>query len=193
MKRKRIPAVLTTVVSLLVAVLTVLGVRAISAQDAGQAKYSVRVPNGLAFSEFRGYESWQTVSLSQNEKAMAVVLANPEMIKAYQAGIPGNGKPFPDGSKMAKIHWIPKKQAAFPNTMVPGGLHDVDFMVKDSKRFADSGGWGWAAFKYDAASDTFKPFTTADDPPQANDAKCGLACHTIVKTRDYVFTEYGKR
>ena len=76
---------------------------------------------------------------------------------------------------------------------MPGTLHDVDFMVKDSKRFADSGGWGWAAFKYDAASDTFTPATTADQPPQGNDAKCGFACHTIVKTRDYVFTDYGKR
>jgi hypothetical protein len=80
-----------------------------------------------------------------------------------------------------------------PTAMVPASLHDVDFMVKDSKRFADSGGWGWAAFKYDAASDTFTPQTTADQPPQGNDAKCGLACHTIVKTRDYVFTDYGKR
>jgi len=193
MKRKRIPAIVIVAVTLAVSVLAVLGGRAIYAQDAGQAKYNVRVPNGLAFSEFRGYESWQTVALSQNEKAVAVILANPVMIKAYQSGIPGNGKPFPDGSKMAKIHWSPKKHEAFPNTTVPGSLHDVDFMAKDSKRFADSGGWGWAAFKYDGASDTFKPFTQADEPPQGNDAKCGLACHTIVKTRDYVFTEYGKR
>ena len=193
MKGRRGSAVVVVVVSLAVSVLAVLGGKGVSAQDAGPAKYSVRVPNGLAFSEFKGYEAWQTVSLSQNEKAVAVILANPAMIKAYQSGIPGNGKPFPDGSKMAKIHWAPKKHESFPNTTVPGGLHDVDFMLKDSKRFADSGGWGWAAFKYDAASDTFKPFTTADDPPQANDAKCGLACHTIVKTRDYVFTEYEKR
>ena len=193
MKSKRIPAVVIVVVSLAVSVLALLGGGAISAQDTGQAKYTVRVPNGLAFSEFRGYEGWQTVSISQSEKLMAVILANPVMIKAYQSGIPGNGKPFPDGSKMAKIHWNPKKHEAFPNTMVPASLHDVDFMVKDSKRFADSGGWGWAFFKYDAASDTFKPGTQADEPPQANDAKCGLACHTIVKTRDYVFTDYGKR
>ena len=76
---------------------------------------------------------------------------------------------------------------------MPGNLLNVDFMVKDGKRFADSGGWGWAAFKYDGASDTFTPATTADTPPQGNDAKCGLACHTIVRTKDYVFTEYGKR
>jgi hypothetical protein len=193
MKSNRIRVVVIVVVSLVVSVLAVLSGRAVSAQDTGQAKYTVRVPNGLAFSEFKGYESWQTVSLSQNEKLVAVILANPVMIKAYQSGIPGNGKPFPDGSRMAKIHWNPKKQEQFPNTTVPASLHDVDFMVKDGKRFADSGGWGWAAFKYDAASDRFTPATTADEPPQGNDAKCGLACHTIVKSRDYVFTDYGKR
>jgi hypothetical protein len=189
MKRKMIQVV----ISLAVSVLAVVGGRAVFAQDTGQAKYIVRVPNGLAFSEFRGYEGWQTVSISQSEKLMAVILADPVMIKAYQSGIPGNGKPFPDGSKMAKVHWNPKKLETLPTAMVPASLHDVDFMVKDSKRFADSGGWGWAAFKYDAASDTFTPFTLADQPPQGNDAKCGLACHTIVKTRDYVFTDYAKR
>ena len=174
--------------------LTVLGGTAVIAQDTGQAKYNVRVPNGLAFSEFKGSESWQTVSVSQNEKQqIAVILANPVMIKAYQSGIPGNGKPFPDGSKMAKIHWNPKKSETFPTATVPASLLDVDFMVKDSKRFADSGGWGWGAFDYDAASDTFRPATEASHPPQGNDAKCGLACHTIVRTRDYVFTNYGKR
>ena len=101
MKSKRIPAVVIVVVLLAVSVLAVLGGRAVSAQDTGQAKYTVRVPNGLAFSEFRGYEGWQTVSISHDEKVMAVILADPLMIKAYQSGIPGNGKPFPDGAKMA--------------------------------------------------------------------------------------------
>jgi hypothetical protein len=163
---------------------------AIAAQD----KYTLKVPNGLAFSEFRGYESWQTISISYNEGLLAVILGNPAMIDAFKAGIPGNGKQFPDGAKMAKIHWNPKKNEAYPGQpLVPGTQHDVDFMVKDGKRFADSGGWGYAVFDYDAASDTFKPGTLADKPPQGNDAKCGFACHTIVKTRDYVFTEYGKR
>ena len=170
-------------------VLAIVGGRAISAQD----KYTVKVPGGLAFSEFRGYEAWQAISLSRSEKVVAVILGNPEMINAYRAGIPGNGKPVPDGAKMAKVHWNPKQNEFFPDATVPGSLLNVDFMVKDSKRFADSGGWGWAAFKYNAASDTFTPQTTADQPPQGNDARCGLACHTIVKTRDYVFTDYGKR
>ena len=169
--------------------LAVLGGITFAAED----KYTVKVPGGLAFSEFRGYESWQVVATSQNEKLVAVILANPVMIEAYQAGVPSNGKPFPDGSKMAKIHWKAKKNQYFPNTTVPGIQNDVDFMEKDSKRFADSGGWGWAVFKYDAASDTFTPGTSADQPPQANDAKCGFACHTRVRARDYVFTDYGKR
>jgi len=191
MKRNELAVVVVTVVSL--GMLGVLGGRAVTAQDTGPSKYTVQVPGGLAFSEFRGYESWQTVSISHSEKLLAVILANPEMIKAFQSGIPGNGKPFPDGSKMAKIHWNPKKHETFATTAVPDSLHDVDFMVKDSKRFADSGGWGWAAFKYDAASDKFTLATTADTPPQANDAKCRLVCHTIVKARDYVFTDYPRR
>jgi hypothetical protein len=160
---------------------------------AAQDKYTVKVPGGLAFSEFRGYESWQTISLSRNEKVVAVILGNPLMIEAYQAGIPANGKPVPDGAKMAKVHWIPKQNQFFPDATVPGELLNVDFMVKDSKRFADGGGWGYAVFDYDAASDTFTPGTNAGTPPQGNDAKCGVACHTVAKARDYVFTEYGKR
>ena len=118
-----------------------------------------------------------------------MILGNPDMIAAYQAGIPANGKPVPDGAKMAKVHWIPKPNQFFPDATVPGELLNVDFMVKDSKRFADSGGWGYAVFDYNAASDTFTPGTTDGTPPQGNDAKCGFACHTRAKARDYVFTE----
>jgi hypothetical protein len=154
-------------------------------------RYSLKVPNGLAFSEFKGYESWQVVSISQDGPLMAAILANPVMIQAYQAGIPGNGKPFPDGSRMAKVHWNPKKLETFPAATVPATQHDVDFMVKDSKRFADSAGWGYGVFERDG--DSFRPGTTADKPPQGNDARCGYACHTTVKTSDYVFTAYAPR
>ena len=170
-------------------VFAVVGGWAMSAQD----KYTLKVPNGLAFSEFRGYEAWQVVSISQDGNIIDAIVANPVMIKAYLAGVPGNGKPFPDGAKTAKIHWNTKKTEMFPAKTLPSTQHDVDFMVKDSKRFADSGGWGWAVFDYDAASDTFTPGTLAGHPPQGNDAKCGFACHTSVKARDYVFTDYGHR
>jgi len=157
-------------------------------------KYSVKVPGGLAFSEFKGYEGWQTISVSHNGPALAVILGNPRMIDAFKTGYPGNGKPFPDGARMAKVHWIARKNDAAPGQpLQPGPQADVDFMVKDSSRFADSGGWGYAAFRYDPASDTFAPFTTSDTPPQANDAKCGFACHKIAKDRDYVFTQYAHR
>jgi hypothetical protein len=186
----RLRIVQTASVAVFSLMLAVLGCMAFAQE---QDKYSLKVPGGLAFSEFKGYESWQVIATSQNEKAVAVILGNPAMIEAYQAGIPGNGKPFPDGARMAKIHWIPKKNEYFPETTVPGAQHDVDFMVKDSKRFADSGGWGWAEFEYDAASQTFRPGTVTDEPPQADDAKCGFACHTIVEKKDYVFTEYKTR
>jgi hypothetical protein len=163
---------------------------AISAQD----RYTLKVPNGLAFSEFRGYELWQVIAISHNGEMLAVILGNPAMIGAYKAGIPGNGKPFPDGAKMAKIHWNAKKNDSAPGQpLQPGTLHDVDFMVKDGKKFSDSGGWGYAEFEYDDASDTFRPGNLTDSPPQGNDAKCGFACHTVVKKDDYVFTKYPKR
>jgi hypothetical protein len=178
--------------SIAVSIWVSMAVAAAAAEMSAQDKYTVKVPDGLAFSDFKGYEGWQTISVSNGGK-LAVILGNPAMIDAYKAGSPANGKPFPDGAKMAKIHWNEKKSEEPGQPLVPDTLHDVDFMVKDSKRFADSGGWGYAEFEYDAASSTFRPGTTEDQPPQAHDAKCGFACHTIVKDRDYVFTNYGKR
>jgi hypothetical protein len=155
-------------------------------------KYTVKVPGGLQFAEFRGYESWEAISFSVSEKLGAIILGDPAMIRAYKAGAPNNGKAFPEGARMAKIHWTPAKETNFHAT-IAGELHDVDFMIKDSKRFADSGGWGYAAFKFDPANKSFSPVGTDGMPPQGNDAKCGFACHTVVKSRDYVFTRYAAR
>src|SRR4029079_5545696 len=130
----------------------------------------------------------------QNGKVVAAILGNPTIIEAYRSGIPANGKPFPDGSRMAKIHWLPRKNENAPGPpTVPGALVNVDFMVKDSKRFTDSAGWGWASFDYDSATKTFATSTMASKTPQGHDAKCGLECHTKAKARDYVCTEYGPR
>ncbi len=156
---------------------------------AAQDKYTVQVPGGLAFSEFRGYEDWQTVAVSQTEDLLKVIVANPVMIDAYRAGVPGNGKPFPDGSKIAKIDWKPKENAESPFPVnVPDTLAGIGFIVKDSKRFPDTGGWGYAEFRYDPTSDTYKPHED-----YVGDAKCGHACHTIAAAKDYIFTAYGKR
>jgi Cytochrome P460 len=180
----------SSLAGILALVLAVLGGIALAQQD----KYTLKVPGGLAFSEFRGYEDWPVIAISENGGLIAAILGNTVMIDAYKKGVPGNAERFPDGAKMAKIHWNPKKQETYPGRpTVPGIQHDVNFMVKDSKRFGDSGRWGWAAFDYDATSGTFRPSTVASHPPQENDAKCGFACHTVVKNRDYVFTEYGNR
>jgi len=171
------------------ATLTVLACQAASSPQ--DPKYNLKIPNGLAFSEFEGYESWQTIAVSHNGDKLAVILGNPTMIAAYKAGIPGNGKPFPDGAKMAKVHWnIAKADSEPGQPLVPVSQHDVDFMVKDAKKYADGGGWGYAEFEYDPATKTFRPGNAKDSPPQLNDAKCGSACHTVVKNKDYVFTKY---
>jgi hypothetical protein len=176
------------------AMVLAVAVAADSPAKPAQDKYSLKVPGGLAFSEFRGYESWEVISISHNGPLLAAILGNPAMINAYKAGIPANGKPFPDGARMAKVHWDPIKKETFPGQpLAPKTQHDVDFMVKDSKRFADSGGWGYAVFRFDPVSQTFAPGGLDNKPPQGNDAKCGAACHTIVKANDYVFTEYARR
>ena len=155
---------------------------------------ALRVPNGLVFSEFRGFEGWQLIAISQNHGKFAAILGNPVIIAAYRSGVPLNGESFPNGSKIAKIHWIPKTRDTQPgDPIVPGTLHDVDFMVKDGERFRDSGGWGWAAFEYQVKSGTFRPANSSDSPPQENDARCGYACHTIARSHDFVFTEYARR
>src|SRR2546423_7068708 len=151
-------------IAIVTALVSALGGSAVSAQ-AVQDKYTLKVPGGLAFAEFRGYEAWQVLSISQDGPVMAVILANPVMIEAYRAGAPGNGKPFPDGSKMAKIHYVPKKLETFPAATVPARQHDVDFMVKDSKRFPDNGGGGWAGVHHDPGCRSLSPRPTAPAAP----------------------------
>ena len=188
MKSRRI-LICVGVVTLLA---VVSGIAIHAAQD--QSKYSLKVPSGLAVSEFKGYESWQLISISQRGDMIAGSRRTPVIIEAYRSGIPGNGKPFPDGSKMAKIHWNARKADTEPGEpFVLGAQHDIDFMVKDSKRFPDGHGWGYGEFELDAATKTFRIGNLQDHPPQGNDAKCGVACHEAAQNRDYVFTQYATR
>jgi hypothetical protein len=163
--------------------LAVVGGMALAAQD----KYTLQVPDGLAFSDFRGYEDWSVVSSARTDEILKVIVANPTMIKAYKSGIPGNGQPFPEGSMIAKLQWKLKKSTEAPFVVeVPDVYSQAFLMEKDSKRFSKSGGWGYAVFNYEAASDKF----TAD-PKSLSD--CGYACHTPVKAKDYIFHPYQKR
>jgi hypothetical protein len=178
-----------TIVATAVAALAVLGAVALYAQgqDKDKDKYSLKSPSGIAFSDFRGYEDWSVISSAHTDERLKVIVGNPTMIKAFKAGIPGNGQPFPDGSKVAKLQWTPKKSTEAPFVVdVPDVFKEAFVMEKDSKRFPKSGGWGYAVFNYDAASDKFTP-----DAKSPSD--CGYACHTPVKAKDYIFHPYQKR
>jgi len=168
---------------------TVVAVVALLAAGAtsGGDKYSLISPGGIAFSDLKGYEDWAVVSSSHTDERLKVIVGNPIMINAFKAGVPGNHLTFPDGSMIVKLQWTQKKSAEAPFVVdVPDAFKEAFVMEKDSKRFPASGGWGYAVFNYDAASDKFTP-----DPKSLAD--CGNACHTAVKAKDYIFHPYQKR
>jgi hypothetical protein len=155
--------------------------------ESAQDKYALKSPSGIAFADFKGYEDWSVVSSARTDEVLKVIVANPAMINAYKSGIPGNGKPFPEGSKIAKLQWKFKKSTEAPFAVdVPDVFAQAFVIEKDSKRFPKSAGWGYAVFNYDAASDKFSP----DDKSLSD---CGHACHTAVKAKDYIFHPYQKR
>ena len=132
MKREPIAALVGLAASIFVGTLTLV------AQD----RSTVRVPDGLSFAEFKGYDTWQTIAPSQTPEELKAILGNAAMITALKAGIPGNGTPVPDGAIMTKIDWVKQSNAVSPYPVdVPKTLKSVSFMVKDSKRFAGSGFW----------------------------------------------------
>jgi hypothetical protein len=184
-------------IAIATAVFAVLGAMAVYAQNVhaqnlvsqNNDKYLLKSPSGIAFSDFRGYEDWAVVSSARTDEVLKVIVANPTMINAYKAGVPGNGQPFPDGSMIAKLQWKPKKSTEAQFAVdVPDVFTQAFIIEKDSKRFpvSKTGGWGYAVFNYDAKSDKFSA-----DLNSLSD--CGNACHTVVKAKDYIFHPYQKR
>ena len=164
------------------AVVAVLGATVLYAQD----KFSLKTSSGIAFSDFKGYEDWSVVSSARTDEVLKVIVGNPTMIKAYKAGVPGNGQAFPEGSMIAKLQWKPKKSTEAPFAVdVPDVLVQAFLMEKDSKRFPNSGGWGYALFNHDAAAGKM----TADEAK----SDCGHVCHIAVKAKDFIFHPYQKR
>ena len=163
------------------ALLAVLGGVAIAQQD----KYSLKLGK-LAFADFKGYENWGVVSVSQTDTQLKVIVGNDVMLDAYRKGLPADGKVFPEGSKIVKVEWTLKKDAKSPYAVnVPDKLEAVATIEKDSKRFPDTHGWAYGAFNFDTAKKSFAA--------QGNDAKCGYACHTRVASQDYIYTAYPPR
>ena len=163
-----------------------VAIAALATHDKG----TVKSPNGVTFSEFKGYETWQNVAVSETDHGIKAILGNPVTINAYKEGIPANGKPFPEGSVWVKIEWTkePNPESPYP-VSVPGTLKSISFIEKDSKRFSDTSGYGYAQFHYDASSRTFSAF--------GNDSSFGKTvcyqCHTRVAAKDYIFTHYPLR
>jgi cytochrome P460 len=181
---------LLTISVVTTAVIAVLGGATLYAQDKGVSakdKYSLKSPGDIAFSDFKGYEDWAVISSARTDEVLKVIVGNPAMISAYKSGVPGNGKPFPEGAKAVKLQWKPKKSTEAPFVVdVPDTFSQAFVMEKDSKRFAKTGGWGYAVFNYDPPTATFS--ADAKSP-----ADCGHVCHVAVKAKDYIFHPYQTR
>src|SRR5262245_9674086 len=108
--------------SMVVATATVFVGVVLAAQSAD--RFALKAPNNIAFSEFRGYDSWTVLAVSHPDNAggcgtsqtgcIKAIVANPVMVKAYADGFPANGKPVPDGAMMAKIEWLNARNPAAP-------------------------------------------------------------------------------
>jgi hypothetical protein len=171
---------------LLLAVVTLAGIVAYRAHASGQSDgdaspiYGVKIPTG--------YRDWKIIAvdhllLAGKSDQLRAQLGNELAIKAFKEGT----LPFPDGAIIAAIHWtrVPSEDnnkvldGPFPGTQsfVIGSRVNVQFMVKDSKKYAATGGWGFADFKDGKPGD------------KALHETC-FPCHTPAKDRDYVFTRY---
>jgi hypothetical protein len=181
MKKTMISAILVFTV-----ILMMQGNGLVGAQD----KYEIKALNGISFSEVRGYETWQVIAPSYrtDNNEVRIILGNTTMINAYKEGIPGNGKPFPEGSTIVKIGWSDKKNPDFPVALEPDVLKRVEVIIKDSKRFPATGGWGYVRFVYDAKTSTFAPYGK-----DAFFARECFQCHMAVKQKDFIFTNYPHR
>jgi hypothetical protein len=130
-----------------------------------------------------GYRDWRLISVAHEEgnlNDIRAILGNDTAIKAYREG----KLPFPDGTIIARLAWsyVPSEENnkvfGRAQSFVPGPATNVQFMVKDSRKYAATGGWGFAQFNKDG-----KP---ADEAK----LKTCFPCHEPVKARDFVFTRY---
>ena len=165
---------------LLISVATIAGAIAFVAPRAGRADQEIYVTQIPA-----GYRDWRLVSVAHEEgnlNDLRAILGNDVAIKAYREG----KLPLPDGAIIARIAWayVPSEENnkvfGRAQSFVPGPPTDwyLQFMVKDSRKYAATGGWGYAQFDRDG-----KP------APEAKLKTC-YPCHEPIKARDYIFTRY---
>ncbi|MDE2473680.1 MAG: cytochrome P460 family protein [Alphaproteobacteria bacterium] len=165
------------------ALIAVLGGVALAQQD----RSALRIPDGLTFAEFKGYESLETVTVTQNEGRLKIIAANPAMMRAFKSGLPADGQAFPEGSRIVKLEYMRTVDQTSPAGPIakPNGLQAIEFIVKDTKRFPNTKGWAYAFFANDPAKQTTTPLGSG--------TICGFACHGKVAGQDYIFNRYAPR
>ena len=161
--------------------LGMFGAAAAIAQD----KYALRTPSGIAFSDFKGYEDWAVISSARTDEVLKVIVGNPVIVKAYKAGIPGNGQPFPEGSKLVKLQWKPKKSTEAPFAVDVPDVFSQAFVMEKNSAVPEDGRLGICALQL---RHCHRQVHGGPSP-----ADCGHACHVAVKGKDYIFHPYQKR
>lgn len=137
-------------------------------------------PNGIELPE--NYRNWKTISVSHREdnKTLRIILGNDSAIEAARTG---NTVPWPDGAILGKLVWKDTSHPSWPEATVPGEFVHAEFMVKDSRKYPETGGWGFARWK------------GLEQVPHGNNpsfVQACFGCHTPVKENDYVFTRPAK-
>lgn len=152
-----------------------LGLAVAAPQLAAEIKTPAPAPNGMTVPE--GWKNWRLIAVSQRSDGDTLrgILGNSVAIDAARSG---KTNPWPEGTILAKINWKQKTSETFPSATVPDHLIHVDFMQKDSQRFAATGGWGFARW----LGLEQKVYDKGDVAQEC------LGCHGMVKNQDYVFT-----
>lgn len=154
---------------------------AVAAVAFGASLPDLKEPNGLSFKKIEGYEKWQVAATHwrKDKNELRYVMVDPKSEKAFK-----KGKKLRDGAIVVKIGWSTKPMESFADGIEADKIQRVEYMIKDSKKFATTGGWGYARF-----------VKTADGGYKAwgGDANECYACHTAVANKDYLFSAYQNR
>lgn len=123
-----------------------------------------------------GWQDWASIAVSHrtDNNTLRVILGNDIAVKAARSG---QTNPWPDGAQLGKVVWKDKELENWKAAIVPGQLVHAEFMFKDSKKYANTYGWGWARW------------VGAEQKPFTKGSQVCISCHTPVKDRDWVFTE----
>ncbi len=149
----------------------------ISAKDPSADQKAIpSSPNGITFPY--EYTNWRIIAPSQrtDNNTIRVVLGNDVAINAAKTG---KTKPWPDGTVLVKIVWKAKTHEKWQSAIIPDEFVHIELMIKDSKRYTSTGGWGFARW----IGNELKPY--GKDPSFVYEC---FGCHTPVKEDDYVFT-----